>query len=94
MEIEWLEQIMGFMDGLFGGLVQWSWASEGTLSDTIGRHRAKVVWVAIGFPGIIVGCSMALRITSVRRRAGRPAVSSRGERRGVTTCPGNGGSGT
>jgi hypothetical protein len=65
MEIEWLEKVIGFVDGLFSGLAQWFWASDGTLSDTIGRHRATVVWVVIGFPCFIVGCLMALRIIPV-----------------------------
>ena len=71
-------EVIGFVDGLFSGLAQWFWASDGTLSDTIGRHRATVVWVVIGFPCFIVGWFDGPRIRPVGWCTGQPAVSSRG----------------
>ena len=62
LELEWLERIIGFLDGLFTGLVQWFWTSDGTLSDHLGRRHASVIWGLIGFPLFVAGCLIALRI--------------------------------
>lgn len=65
LELEWLERIVGFVDGIFSGLTQWFWTTSfGTLSDSelIGRRGATVIWVVIGFPIYVWGCLMALRV--------------------------------
>lgn len=70
LELEWLERIIGFVDGLFSGLVQWFWtSSSGSLSDSelFGRRGATVIWVVIGVPAFVWGCLMALRIVWSRR---------------------------
>jgi hypothetical protein len=59
LEIDWLEQIIGIFGGCYVFFIQWMWASDGSLSDSIGRRRAAVVWVVIGFPTFIWGCLMA-----------------------------------
>ncbi len=62
-EIEWLEKVVDFLsDFLVAGLARWFWGTDGTLSETIGRRRAAVVWMAIGFPVFTLGCLMACRI--------------------------------
>jgi hypothetical protein len=63
LELEWLERIIGFAEGIYTGLWQWfrtSW--NGTLSDNelIGRRGATVIWVTIGFPVFVIGCFLAL----------------------------------
>jgi hypothetical protein len=68
LELEWLEQLIGFVDGVFSGLTQWcatSW--YGTLSDSesVGRRGATVIWVVIGFPVFVWGCLMGLRVVEV-----------------------------
>ena len=63
-ELEWLEQIIGIFGGCYTFFIQWIWASEGSLSDAIGRRRAARVWVAIGFPTFIWGCLMGLSLVS------------------------------
>src|SRR5262245_18966110 len=53
LELEWLERVIGFVDGIFSGLVHWLWAGwHGTLSDSelVGRRRASVIWVVLGVP--------------------------------------------
>jgi hypothetical protein len=72
LEIEWLERIIGFfgiffgfLGGLLSGLIQWFWSSDGTLSDSVGRHRAAVYWVVIGSFLFLFGCLMALRIIAL-----------------------------
>jgi hypothetical protein len=64
LELEWLERIVGFVDGLFSGLAWWFWSREGSLSDSewLGRRGATVVWVLIGMPVFVWGCLMALRL--------------------------------
>ncbi len=68
LELEWLERVIGFVDGIFAGLWQWCWTSwHGTLSDNelIGRRGAQVIWVVLGVPVFAWGCLMALRIVNV-----------------------------
>jgi hypothetical protein len=67
LELEWLERLIGFIgffEGPFGGPAQWFWASDGSLSDSIGRRRATALWVMVGFPLFIAGCLLALRVIS------------------------------
>jgi hypothetical protein len=65
LELEWLERVIGLVDGIRSGLTQWFWTSWfGSLSDSdyVGRRRARVIWVVIGFPIFIWGCLLGLRI--------------------------------
>jgi len=68
LELEWLERIIGFVDSLFSGLVQWLWTSwSGGLSESelVGRRGATVIWVVIGVPIFVWGCVVALRIVAL-----------------------------
>jgi hypothetical protein len=68
MELEWLERVIGFVGGIFSGLVQWLWTSwYGDLSDSdwVGRRGAAVIWVVIGLPTFVWGCLLALRIVEI-----------------------------
>ena len=68
LELEWLERVIGFADGIFSGLVQWFWTSwSGSLSDSelVGRRGATVIWVVIGVPIFVWGCLMGLRIIDI-----------------------------
>jgi hypothetical protein len=68
LELEWLERIIGFVDGIFAGAVQWLWTGWfGTLSDSelVGRRGATVIWVAMGIPVFVWGCLMGLRIVTL-----------------------------
>jgi hypothetical protein len=68
LELEWLERIIGFVDGVFAGVVQWLWTGWfGTLSDSelVGRRGATVIWVALGLPIFVWGCLMGLRLVTV-----------------------------
>src|SRR5262249_2592707 len=59
LELEWLERIIGFVDGIFSGLAQWFWTSwHGSLSNSelVGRRGATVIRVAIGLPVFVWGC--------------------------------------
>ena len=65
LELEWLERLVGFADGLVGGLYWLLWTSwSGTLSDSelLGRRGATVVWLMVGLPTFLWGCLRALRI--------------------------------
>jgi hypothetical protein len=65
LELEWLERIIGFTDGLFSGLTQWFWTSwSGSLSDSesVGRRGATVIWVGMGFLVFGWGCLLGLRV--------------------------------
>jgi hypothetical protein len=64
-ELEWLERIVGFVDGIYSGLMQFFWTSWfGTLSESefVGRQRARVYWAVFGVIAVIVGCLFALGI--------------------------------
>jgi hypothetical protein len=64
-ELEWLERIVGFVDGIVTGVTQLLWTSWfGTLSESefVGRHRARVYWVVFGIIAFVVGCFLALGI--------------------------------
>ncbi len=64
-ELEWLERIVGFIDGIASGLSQWVWTSWfGTLSesDFVGRRRARVIWVVFGIIAFLFGCVLALGV--------------------------------
>jgi hypothetical protein len=64
LELEWLERIVGFADGVVSGLIQWWRTSQsGTLSDSelVGRWAA-VIWVVVGVPIYVWGCLTALRV--------------------------------
>jgi hypothetical protein len=64
-ELEWLERIVGFVDGVYTGLAQRFWTSWfGTLSesDFVGRRRARVYWVIVGIVAFLAGCLFALGI--------------------------------
>jgi hypothetical protein len=68
LELEWLEQTVGFVDGILSGLVQWFWVSWfGRLSDSewVGRRGAAVIWVMVGLPTFVWGCLLALRILEI-----------------------------
>ena len=68
LELEWLERVIGFVDGVLSGLVQWFWTSWfGNLSDSelVGRRGATVIWVVLGFPLFVGGCLMALRLIEI-----------------------------
>jgi hypothetical protein len=68
LELEWLERIIGFTDGVWSGLAQWFWTGwSGSLSDLelIGRRGATVIWVGIGFPIFVWGCLLTLRIVEM-----------------------------
>ena len=65
LELDWLERIIGFADGLFTGVMWWFWTNQnGSLSESalFGRRGATVFWVGIGFPMFVWGCVVALRI--------------------------------
>jgi hypothetical protein len=64
-ELEWLERIVGFVDGIISGISQFFWTSwSGTLSDSdfVGRRRARVYWVFFGMIAFLFGCLFALGI--------------------------------
>jgi hypothetical protein len=68
LELEWLERVIGFTEGIVSGLFQWFWTSwHGSLSDSewLGRRGAAVVWVVFGVPAFVWGCLLALRIVGV-----------------------------
>jgi hypothetical protein len=68
LELEWLERVIGFVDGIVSGLLWWFWTSwHGTLSDSewFGRRGAAVFWVVIGVPVFVWGCLLALRVVGV-----------------------------
>ncbi len=68
LEWEWLERVVGFLHGLSSGVTQWFWTSSfGTLaeSELVGRSRATVIWVVIGFPIFVWGCLLALRVVEL-----------------------------
>jgi hypothetical protein len=65
LELEWLERVIGFADGLFSGLVQWfwfSWRGSWSESEWAGRHRARGYWVAIGVLVFLGGCLSGSRV--------------------------------
>jgi hypothetical protein len=63
LELEWLERLVGFIDGILGGLAQWFWTSwRGTLAERIGRTPATVFWVLTGSLSFLWGCLLALRV--------------------------------
>lgn len=65
LELEWLERIVGFIDGIVSGITQFLWTSTfGTISDSelVGRRGATVFWVMIGMPIYLWGCLLALRV--------------------------------
>jgi hypothetical protein len=64
-EVEWLERLVGFVDGIVSGMMYWLWTGWfGTLSDSefVGRQRARVYWVVIGVITFLAGCVLALGI--------------------------------
>jgi hypothetical protein len=68
LELEWLERVIGLVDGIWSGFVRWCWKSwYGSLSDSelVGRRGATVFWVVIGFPIFVGGCLIALRVIAI-----------------------------
>jgi hypothetical protein len=66
LELEWLERIIGFVDGVVSGVYQFFQTTMfGTESETLGRRGATVLWVGIGVPVFILGCLMALRVLAL-----------------------------
>src|SRR5262249_52367400 len=68
LELEWLERVIGFVDGIVSGLVQWFWTSWcGSLSDSelVGRRGAAMIWVVLGFPIFVWGCLKALGVIGI-----------------------------
>ena len=64
-ELEWLERIVGFVDGILSGVIQWFWTRWfGTLSESefVGRSRARVIWVVFGTFAFLGGCALAAGI--------------------------------
>jgi hypothetical protein len=66
LELEWLERIIGFADGIYSGLMQWFWTTwwYGSLSENelVGRRGATVLWMMIGVPVFVLGCLIGLRV--------------------------------
>jgi len=63
LELEWLERIIGFLDGIISGICQYFWTTQfGTVSDYFGRRQATVIWVTFGVPIFIWGCLVGLHI--------------------------------
>lgn len=63
LELEWLERVIGFVDGIFSGLSQYFWTTQmGSLDENIGRRGARVVWLMFGIPIFAWGCLLALRV--------------------------------
>jgi hypothetical protein len=67
LELEWLEKIIGFTEGISSGLYGlfwWNW--QGSLSDSelVGRRGATTIWVLIGMGTFVFGCLVGLRVFS------------------------------
>jgi hypothetical protein len=62
-ELEWLERLVGFADGIVSGVMYYFWTSWfGTLSDSefVGRTRARVIFLVFGPIVFLAGCVLAL----------------------------------
>jgi preprotein translocase subunit Sss1 len=65
LELEWLEKIIGFTDGISSGLYGlfwWSWRGSLSDSELLGRRGATTIWVLVGMGTFAFGCVVALRV--------------------------------
>ncbi|HEV8062662.1 MAG TPA: hypothetical protein VGP68_22470 [Gemmataceae bacterium] len=65
LELEWLEKIIGFTDGISSGLYGlfwWNWRGSLSDSELLGRRGATTIWVLVGIGTFVFGCLLGLRV--------------------------------